>query len=338
MKKRWIVIGIIFVLIVFTIFLKYVYFSSTEIKLVNTNGNPIQDGKVYISYSCTELEFDVGGGEHRKGFGYRESLTNNEGIVKFNSLNKLFVFNFPFMYDCKKYVTVHKEGYCPSEGISLQTCLREINNLPSYIAPEIESFNYDSSYTQDSKFISWNDKAVTMNLMETEFPEWDTSCNIFKDTCLKYEEFNTLLVNKDQSICTKKFISNEEKQNLILSCNQGAFNELGITEISQCLDKYKSLEEYQFIWKELNSECYTEIAFAKRDPSICNNVVDSEMQRRCFEFLALELKDISLCKNIGNELVYENCKFDVIKKIGDASKCSLIDNKEIRQLCVVYFS
>ena len=340
MKKNWIVIGIIiFVVIGFAISFKYVYFSSTEIKLIDTNGNPIQDGKIRIGYSCYTGP-DIGGGEHWKDFGYRESSTNSQGIVRFNSLNS--GFNFLFFWKCRKYIAALKEGYCPPEGINLQTCLREIKNLPIYIGPEIESFSYGASYyIQSSNVISWNKKEDIVTLKKTEFPKSNVSCSIFKDICLNYDEFNSLLNDKDPAICAQKFISNEEKQNLILACEQGAFitaREPEQISLSECLEKYRSSKEHQFIWKDLNYECYTEVAFAKKDSSICSNVIDSEMQRRCFEFLALELKDISLCKNVNNERVYEYCKFDVIKKIGDASKCSLINIKDIHDFCKVYFS
>lgn len=331
MKKRWIVLGIILIVVLFTIIFKFVYFSTTEIKLTDINGNPIKDGKVYISYSCKELWYDPGGGEHWREFGYRESLSDNDGIVKFNSLNKFFVFNFPFMTGCTKGIHADKEGY----------------GSERFYNENIEDPGWGTQFAGVSTKISSLKKEATLKLKKVEsYKEYLTkypnvSCKLFKDTCLKYEEFNSLLKNKDPSICTKKFISNEEKQNLILSCNQGAFKTVQDPDqipLAECLERYKSSEEYQFIWKDLNYECYTEVAFAKKDPSMCDNVVDSEMQRRCFEFLALELKDISLCKNAGNERVYEYCKFDVIKKIGDISKCSLINIKDIRELCEVYLS
>jgi len=340
MKKGWIFVGIIFVIVLCFILIKFVYFFPTQVKIMDLEGNPIADTNVRISYSCQLAVPDVGGGEHFRGFGYREGISDSDGIIHFNSLNKKFLYsNFPFfMFNCRKDVSVLKEGYCPNHEITSRRCLgkndtetllskNEISKLPVFF----------------TKAISWFKGEAVLVLKKIDDYQpiiSNLSCKIFEEKCLKYDEFNSLLANKDPSICTKTFISNEEKQNLITSCEQGAFRTVNDPEqisIPECLDKYKSSNEYSFIWNDLNTECYTEIAFVKKDPSICSNVQDTEMQRRCYEYLALDLKDIALCKNGGNELVFENCKFDVIKKLGDVSKCSLLNSQEINDLCEVYF-
>lgn len=115
----------IIILVLVVALFKFVYFSETQVQLLDENGNPINEGKIRISYSCDRIVFDPGGGRHPKGFGYREGLTDSAGVVNFNPLNEFFVFNLPFMYNCKKYITSEKEGYCPFEGIGYRTVLHD---------------------------------------------------------------------------------------------------------------------------------------------------------------------------------------------------------------------
>ena len=103
MKKKTIFLAVIIILVLILVLFKIVYFSSTQVKIIDIDGVPIINAQVKISYSCQEAVLDVGGGEHFRQFGYREGVTNSQGVVHFNSLNKEIIYNLPFfMFNCLK--------------------------------------------------------------------------------------------------------------------------------------------------------------------------------------------------------------------------------------------
>jgi len=318
------IIILVLALIILAILFKYVSFSKTTVEVKDTEGNVISGASVSIGYSCDQVILDVGGGKHPRSFGTRETITNKNGIAKFNSLNKFFIFNFPFMYNCKKYVSSRKDGYCNDRFYS-----KNIEE-PCWI-----------DHGKVSEFIGFNEDSATLILEEVKNyeeykKETKNSCNIYPETCLEYEEFNDLLITKDPSICNEKFISDNSKENLIIACEQRMENEKDLT-IYLCLEDYKSKPD-QISWRELNSECYIEIAFATKVVSHCNNIIDMGAQTKCFEVLAIELKDPSLCKNNGNDRAYEYCKLEAIKRNGNINLCSEINIKDFQDLCEVALS
>jgi hypothetical protein len=336
MKKKTIFLAVIIILVLILVLFKIVYFSSTQVKIIDIDGVPIINAQVKISYSCQEAVLDVGGGEHFRQFGYREGVTNSQGVVHFNSLNKEIIYNLPFfMFNCHKDILVLKEGYCPNYHISAGACIgdysnnllskKEILELPVYFAKDISWFKGGAIL-------------VLKKIDNYQVPVLNEYCNLFKEDCEKNKSFREAVKSLDSDKCIEgcKFT-----------------NKQGVDEFDSDCD-ISNINRISYVY-----ECLTEIAFAKKDVSICDEIyytqdgdgrknlragVDSheyntkEFQKRCYNILALELKDISLCKNSGNDRAYEHCKLEVIKKIGDISKCSLITIKDIRELCEVYLS
>ena len=319
MKKKIIIISLLIILVLLFILVKFVYFSPTQVKIVDIDGNPIQGAAVRISYSCQLAILDVGGGEHFNQFGYQEGITDSKGIVSFNSLNKKLKYNFPFMFNCHKDASVLKGGYCPNHEINARRCIgdysvnllskKEISELPVYF----------------TKAISWFKGETILVLKKIENyvpPTSNISCKIFIEKCLEYNELNNAIEKENASFCDKPYTTSSG------------------TVIS-------------FV-----DECFTELAHSSQDPEVCKSIYynsegngltnarfsetpeadTKEFQKRCFNNLAIELEDISLCTNYRNDREFEYCKFDVVKEIGDIEMCSQIRIKDIRDFCEVYLS
>lgn len=359
MKKRWFILGIICI-IIFFILVRFIYFSSTEIKVIDENNKPLKGAHVDIGYSCEQLVLDFNGGRHYKGFGSREKLTNINGIAEFNSLNKFFVFSFPVLLSCKKAISVSKEGYCDPKDPYIEA---PINSLGKRSEPCWIQFAGTSETN-----IAPLKKQVQLKLQRSgDYDSYllkyeNVSCKIFKDICLEFPEFNSLLSTGDVLTCNKDFISKTNEQELNEICEQ----QLSQMSLSECINFYKSSEEYKYsFWTKLNYECYTELALVNKDPKICEGILFTnrgngltnpifsetpkqdirEFKMRCFKLLALELKDPSICEEIEEGETdprsiskIEYCKFDAIKMSGDISKCSLLDNPGLHDFCEVYLS
>ena len=177
MKKRWIIIGFIGIILLCFIAFRYVHFSSTIVKVVDLNKEPLANAYVTAEYRCETFNLDIGGGHHYVYIGEQKNITNNDGVITFNSFNKWPVLNLPFpIMSCEKRISTYKEGYCPNETMFSQMCLGNyIETLMNY-KPEV--FN--------TEIISWNDKNATLILKKIEL--------------------------KDISICKKKYIVEATKE------------------------------------------------------------------------------------------------------------------------------
>ena len=318
--KKWLIIIILVLLILIPItFFRYVSFSKVEGKVIDGDGNPIENAEVRVSYLCNRLVFDPGGGSHPANFGYRETKTDISGDFNFNSLNKGFVFNFPLVLSCKKYITVDKEGYCNERFYN------ENIKEPCWI-------NYGGA----SAFISSSEKVIEFKLNKVEsYSPSDVVCKIFKEDCKKSFSFKEAVLSQN-----------------LLKCAEGCqyIDDNGVNQFKENCDIFSTyFNSISYVY-----ECNTEIALAKKDASICNEIYftrenndvfsnlrassnnpeydTKEFKRRCFEILAKELKDISLCDNpVFNEFDEEkhhyknSCKFEVIKELRDISKCELLE-------------
>ncbi len=325
MKREVVIIVISVILILFFILVKFVYFFPTQVQVIDIEGNPIANSKVEISYLCQEAAPDVGGGNHFRRFGKREAITNKEGIAQFNSLNVKFVTNLPFfMFNCHKDIIGLKEGYCPNYGTSARTCLgsNDRSLLSKKEISELPVFY--------SRSISWNDKNVDLILKKIDNyqePTQEAICKIFKDQCEKSDNLKEDILSQNYSKCT-----------------EGCMLRGGNCDIPNSV--------YHVYM------CFTEIAIAKKDPSICNEIYyikegnvfinlragggenaedyTKDLRAGCYNALAIEMKNISLCAN--NDGSFDYCQFEVIKKMGDIEMCSQLINEDARKSCEVYLS
>jgi len=334
MKKRWIIIGIIIILAIFYLGFKYVYFSKTSVKLLDIEGNPIENAKIVVTYLCHIV---VMGENDERIFGYRESTTNSEGIAKFNSLNKFFVINFPFMYKCVKYITADKEGYCNERFYSEEIPTSgNVWEQPCWI-----------EYGGDSTVIwALSSKEVVLKLKKVKsYSKLDTGCKIFEEDCKKSSSFKEAVLSQNLLKCTE-------------GCQYVDGN--GINQFKENCD----IISKKFYARAYVYECITEIAMAKKDSSICaeiyytkesNEVFSNlrassnnpeydtkEFKRRCYTILAKELKDCDnpIFDEFDEEMHHykDYCKFGVLQKSGKPSDCAIIQNNEIREQCEVYLS
>lgn len=57
----------------------------------------------------------------------------------------------------------------------------------------------------------------------------------------------------------------------------------------------------------LRDACYTDIAKAKKDPSLCEKIADQTMMGSCYTLIAEIIKDPTLCNNVKWEIREDIC-------------------------------
>jgi hypothetical protein len=314
------VVSIIFILILLFLF-RYVYFSEINGKIVDNKGNPIENAEIKISYLCDRLNpFNfMNGGNTPVNLGYRETKTDTEGNFHFNSFNRGFIFNlpFPFLF-CSKYITIFKDGYCDKRFYNEgidKTC---------------------RGLYSTSIFVGAHKKMVKLELNKIEnYTPSEIPCKIFEGDCRKSVSLKEAILSQNLSQCVEgcKYIDPN-----------------GANQFKDNCDIFNSMNAVAFVY-----ECYTEIALAKKDISICNEIYftsnkaeevfinlrvsenpeynTKEFRRRCFSTLAQELKNLSFCDNPlfddNGMYPYSNlCKFEAVKALGDINKCNLLKGRD----------
>lgn len=86
------------------------------------------------------------------------------------------------------------------------------------------------------------------------------------------------------------------------------------TKTYQLSDCEKSLDTMSFCYYDEGcvniSErdiCYSDVAYARVNPSICDNIQNQIVKDMCYDSLALKMEDESLCEVINSENIKSKC-------------------------------
>ncbi len=300
--KKWLVIIGVFVLILLLFLFKIVYYSGTNIQIVDSKGIPFEGARVWVTYSCTSLIGDVGGGHAEKIFGYREVYTKSDGFAKFNNLF-LGVKFLPF-YKCRKYIVAN---YFP-------------NGIEQNLLYRSDSFHMGAL---KQKILIKFERIENFEKMLYELKK--VNCEEYNlDFYCDKPILDKALFAQNISLCETNFFG-------------WSFNER--FDMAECITKIAKLKKDPNLCLQIY---YTSVAetnkdkFSPRYKDTASEGDTIEFQKRCFNALSKELGDISLCR--GNSREIESCKLEAIKTEGDISDCALIKEKDIRLSCKIYLS
>ena len=114
-KKKFIIIISAVIITLFIIIsassIRHIYFSETEGRVIDLEGNPLKQANVLVHYACNIPSLNVGGGEGAKYFYQKEILTDDKGAFSLNSFDAGFVL-FLWLHNCDKRFYASKRGYC----------------------------------------------------------------------------------------------------------------------------------------------------------------------------------------------------------------------------------
>ncbi len=157
--------------------------------------------------------------------------------------------------------------------------------------------------------------------------------------------------NKDSSICEK--ISNKDIQDI---CT--VYIELNPKKCEE-LKTNVSIEGDLFLLTSLNKDsCYSYIALAKEDNSLCNKIENPDLNKSCIaqikkdEMLCYEIKDTKIkdmcffmiasaknkwgiCTTIRDTRLKDNCLYNLIKAEKDEGLCYMIESDNFKFQCVI---
>jgi len=124
-------------------------------------------------------------------------------------------------------------------------------------------------------------------------------------------------------------------------------NDRNLCYFSNTLDKAIEKQDISICEKSIKDTnkkdiCYGMIANMTKDWSICDRITTQAPKCNCYSKMAFAKKDPSLCEqcngNQGGTLTYENCYYDIAKAKQDSSICDMIQNPESRCFCYSRFA
>ncbi len=174
MKKEILIIIILLstiILVSFGIFYKinYIAFSEINGKVIDTEGNPIPNANVRVTYigkgNIITGEYNVPQNLPSK---IEEAITDKNGEFKFNSFDVGF---HPFITS-GKVIKVYKENYCGSTSISPGTPYKTINSdcVERLQRPLEEMDKYENfySWTASEAYFTPKDSSIVIKLVKLD--------------------------------------------------------------------------------------------------------------------------------------------------------------------------
>ena len=166
------------------------------------------------------------------------------------------------------------------------------------------------------------------------------STDTLRDTC--YAEFGIL--RQDIKLCNRaensgsKFYCYEgiaESQNSSSLCSQIedsywgniCFKAVGMnTNDPQLCDKITT--------SGLRNSCILDVSLDLEDETVCSGIQDSApLTERCYTKVAVAKKDLTICRNLPPPFAQDRCALKVIYEVGNPSTCNFILVDGIKEIC-----
>ena len=166
------------------------------------------------------------------------------------------------------------------------------------------------------------------------------STESLRDTC--YAKIGIL--RQDVHLCDRagdsgsKFYCYEgiaESKNSSLLCSEiedSYWRNICFKQVGMNIDDYVLCS--QITNPELKNSCTLDVAFDTENESICQGIQDSTpLTERCFTKVAVAKLDLSICRNLPPPFAQDRCALKVIYAVGNPSMCNFVLVDGIKEIC-----